>query len=133
MSAIKSLKPISSLTKQTEFIDKVNYIIGIIGKVDDNIEVDIKFIHYIGNLIESLVTKSEGINKLQLLISIIKNYKPEISDKDIEDIGKIIDYMLTIKAIKRIPILRRALSYSKELISKLLPFLPLVLKLGSLI
>lgn len=62
--------------------------------------------HYISVLIENLVVKSDKIDIAEVFALVCKALIPNISDEDIQASMKVIEYLLQIKAIKKIPVLK---------------------------
>jgi len=85
-------------------------------KVRDHLNPD--QIHYIALLIENLISKKDGIDKFDIFVEICKQLYPTIGNDEIEMAHNVINHLLQIKAIRKIPILKKALAYSWEIFKK---------------
>jgi len=81
----------------------------------------------IGILIETYAKKKDKIDKLNLLIDIVKTIYPEVTDSEITFIRNSVEFLLQQKQIRAIPLLKFALNLFEELIKK---SCPIFLELG---
>jgi hypothetical protein len=81
---------------------------------------NIELIHYLATLIEAIVDKKYDIDKMALLKEILSQLIPNIINDELLFVENTIDYMLSQKLIKKIPILKKALKYSWEIFKKVI-------------
>jgi hypothetical protein len=77
-----------------------------------------KLLTCIAIMIESLVLKKHNIDKLDLMIEILKLLFPNVTEDDIDFAKSHVEAELIDKKIKGIPVLRNALSYTFEIVFK---------------
>jgi len=82
--------------------------------------VDIELIHYISTIIENVVDKKQGLNKLDILLSIIQIIFPHVSSEEIILIKAIVEHLLKLKVIKKIALYKYAKIFLREIIKKYL-------------
>jgi hypothetical protein len=75
-------------------------------------------IQYLATLIEAIVEKKHDIDKMTLAKEILLVLFPDITDDELQFSEKTIEYMLSQNLIKKIPILRKALKYSWEILKR---------------
>jgi len=81
---------------------------------------NIELIHYLATLIEAIVDKKYDIDKMAFLKEILLQLIPNITNDELLFVEHKIDYMLSQKLIKKIPILKKALKYSWEIFKKVI-------------
>ena len=81
---------------------------------------NIELIHYLATLIEAIVDKKYDIDKMALLKEILLQLIPNITNDELLFVENTIDYMLSQKLIKKLPILKKALKYSWEILKKVM-------------
>jgi hypothetical protein len=80
----------------------------------------LELIHYITLLLESIVEKKAGIDKLALFNDILKTLFPNITEDELTKAEEVINFLLSNKLIKKIPILKKALFYASDILKKLI-------------
>jgi hypothetical protein len=81
---------------------------------------NLELIHYLATLIEAIVDKKHNIDKMTLLKEILLQLFPSTTNDELVFAESTIEYMLSQKLIKKIPILKKALSYSWEILKKVI-------------
>jgi len=83
---------------------------------------NVELIDYIANLIENLVSKNDKIDKEQLLIDILKNIFPNITDDEIDHVKASLQFLINSNAIKKITNFKYLSSYSYDVFKKTFTF-----------
>ncbi len=76
---------------------------------------------YICTVLESTIQKKDGISKLDLLLEILQDLYGELTPELRVEITDKIEHLLSRGMIKKIGILRIALSYALEMVLKIAP------------
>jgi hypothetical protein len=109
--------------QKTQIINTIKQdIISTIQKITNIVQSpnSLELLHYIALLIESIVDKNLQIDKMTLLKDILKILFPNISDEELIFAENAVEYMLSEKLIKGVPILKKALTYAYEILKKLI-------------
>jgi hypothetical protein len=109
--------------KKSETIESIKQdIINVIQNIKSLISSpsNLELIHYLATLIEAIVDKKHNIDKMTLLKEILSQLFPSITNDELLFAENTIEYMLSQNLIKKIPILKKALSYSWEIFKKVI-------------
>jgi hypothetical protein len=81
---------------------------------------NLELIQYLATLIEAIVEKKHDIDKMALAKEILLGLFPNITDDELQFSENTIEFMLSQNLIKKIPILKKALSYSWEILKRVI-------------
>jgi arginine deiminase len=104
-------------------IQKSNIITEIITELQKIVDLpslknDMELLTYICNLVENLVSKKSGIDKIALILEIFSKLFADITPSEIQQIESNIEYLINNKKIKKIPVItyigKSVFSYLKK-------------------
>lgn len=113
------VKPPKTLQVKVEFERIVCDLVGKIkGMCHLTSPTSIELLHYLSTLVENVVTKKQGIIKMDVLLAVVRIIFPQVSDDEIKLVISIVEHLLSLKVIKKIPLLKYAGIYGKEILKK---------------
>lgn len=111
---VKPLNDLKKTIKKEELVQKIATEVKKIAGLTTVTNPDL--VQFIASLIENLVIKKYGFDKKEIFIKIYQEVFKNISQDDIENNIKTLEFLLQSKLIKKIPVLKHALHLSREIL-----------------
>lgn len=117
----KLIKPHFALTLKQEQKNLIDFIMDEMKGLDvANLKLDVDFMKYLAEVIENQVTRKASDSsetkpsKMDILVEIVKRLFPQITDVEVSACKGIVEFLLSNKLIKKVPLTKIIKYYVKQ-------------------